>query len=49
MLSYYEHARQISKMHSEIDRHDKHRSFLDSRKSSRKQGMRNKKRKGKRK
>lgn len=48
-MSYYDHIKQLSKMNSELDRHHNHRSFIGSRKSSRKQGMRNKKRKGRRK
>lgn len=48
-LDVYGYARQYAKISTEMDRHDKHRRFLESKKSSRKQGMRQKKKGGKRK
>jgi hypothetical protein len=48
-MDVYDYARQYAKLDTEMDRHDKHRRFLESRKSSRKQGMRQKKKGGKRK
>ena len=48
-LDIWGHARKYAHLDTEMDRYSKHRRFLESKKSSRKQGMRQKKKGGKRK
>ena len=48
-FDFYGCMKEYAKLDTEMDRHAKHRRFLESRKSSRKQGMRKTKGKVKRK
>ena len=48
-MNYYVEIKRLDKIQTELDRHHNFRTFLDSKKSSRKQGMRKTKKRGKRK